>query len=123
MRKQPGYGWIEINGKVHTFVVDDRVHLQIVEICVELERFSVLMNELGYAPETRIVLHDVEEEEKVFHLCLHTAELAIALGLSKHLLVLQIYRNLWLPYCHQVHCKTVCKSNHLKGCEVISSLP
>ncbi len=87
MRKQPGYSWIKINGKVHTFIVDDRVHLQIVEICVELERFSVLMNELGYAPETRFVLHDVEEEEKAFHLCLHSAKLAIALGLSKHLVL------------------------------------
>jgi hypothetical protein len=87
LRKQPGYSWIKINGKVHTFIVDDRVHLQIVEICVELERFSVLMNELGYAPETRFVLHDVEEEEKAFHLCLHSAKLAIALGLSKHLVL------------------------------------
>ncbi len=36
---------------------------------------------------------------------------------------LQIYRNFWLPYCHQVHCKAVCKSIHVKGCEVVSSLP
>jgi hypothetical protein len=128
LRKKPGYSWIAINGKVHTFIVDDSVHLQIVEICVELERFSVLMNELWYAPETIFVLHDVEEEAKVFH-NVHNVSTQCKAGHCIGLIAtppctpLQIYRNIWLPYCHQVHCKAVCKSNHVKGCEVISSLP
>jgi hypothetical protein len=32
-------------------------------------------------PSTKFVLHDVEEEAKVFHLCQHSEKLAIALGL------------------------------------------
>jgi hypothetical protein len=39
------------------------------------------MHDAGYVPHTTIVLHDVEEEEKVFHLCHHSEKLAIAFGL------------------------------------------
>jgi len=30
------------------------------------------MHDAGYVPYTKFVLHYVEEEEKVFHLCEHT---------------------------------------------------
>jgi hypothetical protein len=36
----------------------------------------------------QFVLHDVEEEEKMFHLCQHSEKLAIAFGLINTLLVL-----------------------------------
>jgi hypothetical protein len=52
-----------------------------VEICAELKRLHVEMEEVVYVPDTRIVLHDVEEEEKMFHLLHHSEKLAIALGL------------------------------------------
>jgi hypothetical protein len=35
----------------------------------------------GYVPCTEFVLDDVEEEEKLFHLCHHSEKLAIAFGL------------------------------------------
>jgi hypothetical protein len=35
-----------------------------VEICAELKRLHVEMEEVVYVPDTRIVLCDVEEEEK-----------------------------------------------------------
>ncbi len=34
-----------------------------------------------YVPDTKCVLHDMEEEEKMFHLCHHIEKLAIAFGL------------------------------------------
>jgi hypothetical protein len=52
-----------------------------VEICAELKRLHVEMEEVVYVPDTRIVLHDVEEEEKVFRLLHHSEKLAIAFGL------------------------------------------
>ncbi len=85
VKKQPGCTWIELNNKVHTFVVDDQDHPQISEIHAELKRLSGWMHEEGYVPETKFVLHDVEEEEKVSQLCHHSEKLAIAFG---HLLVL-----------------------------------
>jgi hypothetical protein len=51
-----------------------------VEICAELKRLHVEMEEVVYVPDTRIVLHDVEEEEKMFHLLHHSEKLAIAFG-------------------------------------------
>jgi len=52
-----------------------------VEIHAELKRLSGLMHDAGYVPHTTIVLRDIEEEEKVFHLCHHSENLAIAFGL------------------------------------------
>ncbi len=79
-KKNLGHTWIKVNNQVHTFVVDDQHHPQMIEICAELKRLSGLMRDLGYVPHTKLVLHDVEEE-KVFHSCHHSEKLAIALGL------------------------------------------
>ncbi|CAM6015544.1 unnamed protein product [Sphagnum balticum] len=81
VKKQPGRTWIEVNNEVHTFVVDDQDHPQMIEIHAELQRLSGLMHDAGYVPDTNFALHDVEEEEKLFHLCHHSEKLAIALGL------------------------------------------
>jgi hypothetical protein len=70
VKKQLGCTWIEVNNEVQTFVVDDQGP-QMIEICAELKRLSGLMHDAGYAPYTRFVLHDLEEEEKVSHLRHH----------------------------------------------------
>jgi len=81
VKKKPGRTWIEVNNQVHTFVVDDQHHPQMIEIHAELNRLSGLMRDLGYVPHTKLVLHDVEEEEKGFQLCHHSEKLPIAFGL------------------------------------------
>jgi pentatricopeptide repeat protein len=81
VKKQLGRTWIEVNNEVHTFVVDDQKHPQISQIHAQLKRLSGLMHDAGYVPVTEFVLHDVEEESKVFHLCHHSEKLAIAFGL------------------------------------------
>ncbi len=43
----------------------------------------------GVVQYTKFVLHNVEEEERVFHLYHHSKKLAIAMGSSTQLLVLQ----------------------------------
>jgi pentatricopeptide repeat protein len=80
-KKEPGCSWIEVNNEVHMFVVEDRDHPQMIEIHAELQRLSGLMHDAGYVPCTEFVLDDVEEEEKLFHLCHHSEKLAIAFGL------------------------------------------
>ncbi|KAH9541505.1 hypothetical protein CY35_14G068500 [Sphagnum magellanicum] len=79
VKKQLGCTWIEVNNKVHTFVVEDQDHPQITEIHAELERLSGLVHDAGYLPCMKFVLHDVEEQ--VFYLCHHSENLAIAFGL------------------------------------------
>ncbi len=81
MKRQSGRTWIEVNNEVHTFVVDDQDHPLMIEIHAELQRLSGLMHDAGYVPSMKFVLHDVEVEEKTFHLCHHSEKLAIVFGL------------------------------------------
>jgi pentatricopeptide repeat protein len=106
VKKQPGCTWIELNNKVHRFVVDDQDHPQISEIRAELKRLSGWMHEEGYIPETKFVLHDVEEEEKVSQLCHHSEKLAIAFGLisTPSRTPLRIFKN--LRVCGDCHTAT-----------------
>jgi hypothetical protein len=66
-----------VNNQVHTFVIDDQHHPQMIEIHAKLKSLSGLMLDLGYVPHTKLVLHDVEEEEKVFQLCHHSEKLGL----------------------------------------------
>jgi hypothetical protein len=103
VKKQPGCTWIEVNNEVHTLVINDQNHPQIIEICAELKRLLRLMHDAGYVPDTKFVLHDVEEEEKMFHLCHHSEKQAIAYGLisSDPGAPLRITKNLWVcGHCH-----------------------
>jgi hypothetical protein len=92
-----------VNNEVHTFVVDDQDHPQMIEIHTELWRMSGLMHDAGYVLCTKFVLHDVEENKKVFHLCHHSKKLAIAFGLINTAfgIPLQMRKNLWV--CEDCH--------------------
>jgi hypothetical protein len=81
VKRQPGRTWIEVNNEVDTFVVDDQGHPLMIKIHAELQRFSGLMHDAGCVPSMKFVLHDVEVEEKAFHLCHHCEKLAIVFGL------------------------------------------
>eukprot|EP01018_Ginkgo_biloba_P019332 Gb_33828 [translate_table: standard] len=80
VKKKPGRSWIEVNNKVHTFVVGDKSHPQMKKIYGELGRLSGQMKDAGYVPETKFELHDVEDEQKEHSLCHHSEKLAIAFG-------------------------------------------
>eukprot|EP01018_Ginkgo_biloba_P012485 Gb_18788 [translate_table: standard] len=81
VEKMPGCSWIEVDKQVHAFLVGDRSHPQTKQIYAELERLSTQMKVAGYVPNTRFVLHDVEDEQKEQILCYHSEKLAIAFGL------------------------------------------
>eukprot|EP01018_Ginkgo_biloba_P018482 Gb_07217 [translate_table: standard] len=81
VKKIPGWSLIEVNNKVHAFLVEDRSHPQSEKIYAILETLSGQMKEAGYVPNTNFVLHDVEEEVKEHMLCSHSEKLAIAFGL------------------------------------------
>jgi hypothetical protein len=106
VKKQPGCTWIEVNSEVHMFLVDDQDHPQMIEIYAELQRLSGLLHDAGYVPCTKFVLHDVEEEEKVFHLCHCSEKLAIAFGLINTApgTPLRIRKN--LQVCEDYHTST-----------------
>ncbi|CAK9881683.1 unnamed protein product [Sphagnum jensenii] len=110
----PGPTWIEVNNEIHTFVVDDQDHPQMVEIHAELKRLSGQMKDAGYVPDTKLVLHDVEEEEKLFRSCHHSEKLAIAYGLisTPPYTPLRIFKNLRI--CGDCHTFTKFIANVVK---------
>ncbi|XP_022898214.1 pentatricopeptide repeat-containing protein At3g63370, chloroplastic [Olea europaea var. sylvestris] len=82
LRKDPACSWIEVGNTVHTFIARDRSHPDSDGIYSKLAQITEkLENEGGYVAQTRYVLHNVEEKEKVKMLYGHSERLAIAYGL------------------------------------------
>jgi hypothetical protein len=81
VRKEPGRSWIEVDNKVHEFVVGDTSHPEAKAIYTELNKLIENLKAEGYIPDTRVVLHDINEEDKELALCSHSEKLAIAYGL------------------------------------------
>lgn len=81
MRKKPACSWIEVKNKVHAFVAGDKSHPYYDRINAALKVLLEQMEREGYVPDTNEVLHDVEEEQKIYLLCSHSERLAIAFGI------------------------------------------
>ena len=83
VKKQPGRSWIEVDKRVHSFVVGDRYHPEADEIYTELKSLTKKLRRAGYVPDTRWVTYEVDEQQKEEALCYHSEKLAIAYGLIK----------------------------------------
>ena len=81
VKKLHGSSSIMLDGRVHEFSAADSSHPQIGEIHVELEKMAMDMKHMGYVPDTKLVLHNVEEEDKERLLYYHSERLAIVFGL------------------------------------------
>ncbi|KAL5557120.1 hypothetical protein UlMin_039356 [Ulmus minor] len=79
--KKPGLSWLEIKRETHVFIAGDMSHPKYNEIHEFLGKISKRMKEEGYIPETNVVLHDVEEEQKEQNLTYHSEKLAVAFGI------------------------------------------
>ncbi|KAG0482476.1 hypothetical protein HPP92_010560 [Vanilla planifolia] len=80
--KKPGWSCIEVDGEVHEFVADDRLHPRIAEIRHKLD--DVLREagmKGGYVSNTGQVLFDLSEEDRVQAVQWHSEKLAVAFGL------------------------------------------
>eukprot|EP01018_Ginkgo_biloba_P007395 Gb_14172 [translate_table: standard] len=106
VRKTPGCSWIEVNNRIHSFLVADRSHPQSDKIYETLETLVGQMEEEGYVPNTNFVLHDVEEEAKEHILSSHSEKLAIVFGLinTSFGTPIQIMKN--LRVCDDCHSAT-----------------
>ncbi|XP_009610380.1 putative pentatricopeptide repeat-containing protein At3g25060, mitochondrial [Nicotiana tomentosiformis] len=81
MKKVPGYSAVEVNGRLHAFLMGDTSHPQYEQIIGLLRNLENEMKAMGYVPKTEFVLQNLEEEAKVKVLCYHSERLAIAFGL------------------------------------------
>ncbi|KAH0689494.1 hypothetical protein KY289_016852 [Solanum tuberosum] len=72
VRKMPGYNWVEVQNQIHLFSVGDTMHPDNKRIYAFLEELEFLMKQKGYVSTTKLVLHDVDEEEKAHMLKYHS---------------------------------------------------
>ncbi|GAA0152400.1 hypothetical protein LIER_10891 [Lithospermum erythrorhizon] len=83
VKKEPGCSWIEVENRVHVFLVDDAVHPDIIVIYNYLRELMQKIKAAGYIPDTKFVLHDMESEHKEYALSMHSEKLAVVYGLLK----------------------------------------
>ncbi|KAL3622364.1 hypothetical protein CASFOL_033775 [Castilleja foliolosa] len=105
LKKDPGCSWVEIENKVYYFGAGDHFFEQRQEVLNLLDVLSGLMAKEGYTADIRLVLHDVEEDEKMSMLCGHSERLAIGFGLlhTKPDIRLVVMKNLRVcGDCHTV---------------------
>lgn len=96
IKKEPGCSWVEVENKVHVFLVDDTVHHEVQAVYNHLEQLVLEMKKLGYIPDTKFVLHDMENEHKESVLSTHSEKLAVVFGLMKLPLgaTIRVFKNL-----------------------------
>lgn len=81
VKKEPGISWLEIKNQVHQFCMSDKAHPQSDEIDLYLKELTAEMKSHGYMPDTSLVLHDMDNEEKEYRLSHHSEKMAIAFAL------------------------------------------
>ncbi|CAL1404623.1 unnamed protein product [Linum trigynum] len=81
VKKLPGYSWLEVQNKIHNFRVGDTCHPEKDRIYGFLAEMEEKMKQEGFVSLTKLVLHDVEEEEKEHMLKYHSEKLAVAYGI------------------------------------------
>ncbi|OVA17851.1 Pentatricopeptide repeat [Macleaya cordata] len=79
--KLPGCSSIEINGEIHEFGVEEKIHPRSKEIYEMIDEISKRLRMAGHVASTTEVFFDVEDEEKERALFFHSEKLAIAFGL------------------------------------------
>lgn len=56
VKKEPGYSWISVQGKVHKFFAGDQQHPQKDDIYAKLEELREKVKSMGYIPDLNIAL-------------------------------------------------------------------
>ncbi|PWA85668.1 tetratricopeptide repeat (TPR)-like superfamily protein [Artemisia annua] len=94
--KEPGYSWMEINSKVHSFMSEDRTHEKSNLIYSKIDEVMTLIRKAGYVADMNFALHNIDEEGKELGLAYHSEKLAVAFGLLElpQGMPIRIYKNL-----------------------------
>ncbi|KAK1270949.1 Pentatricopeptide repeat-containing protein [Acorus gramineus] len=80
--KERGRSWVELGGEVHEFGAGDESHPRSGEIRAKLGEIVGELRRVGYEPDAKSALIDLEEEEERREAVLgHGEKLAVALGL------------------------------------------
>ncbi|KAI3686588.1 hypothetical protein L1987_80268 [Smallanthus sonchifolius] len=100
LKKDVGCSWIELEGKVYNFFAGDKILPDIHDMWRKLEND---ITRHGYKPDTKCVLHELTEDEKVDILRSHSEKLAVSFGLLRSCkgVTLRIFKNLRI--CEDCH--------------------
>ncbi|XP_076937296.1 pentatricopeptide repeat-containing protein At1g18485-like [Bidens hawaiensis] len=100
LKKEVGCSWIELEGKVYNFFAGDNTVPDVHDMWRKLEDD---ITQHGYKPDTKCVLHDLTEDEKVDILRGHSEKLAVSFGLLRACkgVTLRIFKNLRI--CEDCH--------------------
>ncbi|XP_059457279.1 pentatricopeptide repeat-containing protein At2g33680-like [Corylus avellana] len=60
VKKEAGYSWISVNGRIHKFYAGDQQHPQKEHIYAKLEDLRVKIKSMGYVPDLSYVLRDAD---------------------------------------------------------------
>ncbi|CAI9274875.1 unnamed protein product [Lactuca saligna] len=103
LKKQVGYATIEVDHKTYLFTMGDKSHPETVAIYRYLDELMERCREVGYTPASESVMHELEEEERVYALRYHSEKIALAFGLLKtgHGSIIRIVKN--LRVCEDCH--------------------
>lgn len=81
LQKVSGCCWIEVERKIYSLTSVDEFNPQIEQIHALLVKLIVEMKEKGYVPETKVVLYDLDADEKEQIILGHSEKVAVAFGL------------------------------------------
>ncbi|KAL0341612.1 UNVERIFIED_CONTAM: Pentatricopeptide repeat-containing protein, mitochondrial [Sesamum calycinum] len=83
LKKKPGYSCVDLGKENQVFYAGETMHPMKDEIFGLLKELDTEMRKRGYVPDTSLVLHDMEPQEKERQLFWHSERLAVAYGLLK----------------------------------------
>ncbi|XP_054777331.1 pentatricopeptide repeat-containing protein At2g25580-like isoform X1 [Prosopis cineraria] len=94
---------LEVRSRVHEYRAGDTSHPENDKIYALLRSLRSQMKEAGYIPETRFVLHDIDQEGKEEALLAHSERLAVGYGLltSSARSPIRVIKN--LRFCGDCH--------------------
>ncbi|XP_010461019.1 PREDICTED: pentatricopeptide repeat-containing protein At1g31920 [Camelina sativa] len=106
LKQTPGFSIVEVKGKTHRFVSQDRSHPRCKEIYKMLNQMEWQLKFEGYSPDLTQILLNVDEEEKRERLKGHSQKVAIAFALlyTPPGSIIKIARNLRM--CSDCHTYT-----------------
>lgn len=81
LQKVSGCSLIEVNRKIYSLTSVDELNPQIEQIHALLLKLSSEMKAKGYIPQTKVVLYDLDSEEKERIILGHSEKLAVVFGL------------------------------------------
>ncbi|XP_066330956.1 pentatricopeptide repeat-containing protein DOT4, chloroplastic [Miscanthus floridulus] len=80
LRENTGCSWIEVRGKVHVFIADNRNHTQWDRIAEFLDDVATRMWGEGHGPKKKYALMGANDAVHDEALCGHSSKLAVAFG-------------------------------------------